>query len=254
MSNMSGHPAGGYLIQMVRDQKEQDKKAATKKADAALDAANPALAVAVFDAAEQYAASDIALKAGAALHQWAETSADDLDEGETMATRLSSLFVGIVDADLDGEVGEDEADALEVVLESAWDYLAGKGVGEDDISAVLNDWDDAAAARVQELLASSLPDGEDAAADDLDSFAFKAGDGSDESAMDSLQTMDAVYKMKVAIRGGKKVRIKKRIAGHVRLSAKQKLAVRKMLRKTHSAGAQMKRMKSMRVRRRMMGS
>jgi hypothetical protein len=45
------------------------------------------------------------------------------------------------------------------------------------------------------------------------------------------------------------MRIKKRISGTVRLSAKQKVAVRKMLRKSHSAMATMKRMKSMKIRR-----
>lgn len=192
-------------------------------------------------ATEDYVATDVALKAAAAVQEWAET--DDLDAGEGMADRLFSLLAGIADADMDGEISEDEQSIMELAAEAAWDYLSAKGVAEDDISALLNDWDNDVGVRVQEMLVSKLPDGEEAAAEDMDAFAF--GDGAEEAAM------DAVYKMKVAIRGGKKVRIKKRVSGTVRLSAKQKLAVRKMLRKSHSAAAQMRRAKSMRIRRKM---
>lgn len=125
---------------------------------------------------------------------------------------------------------------------AAWDYLDSKGIPEDDISALLNDFDADAADRVQELLAERLPDGEEADAE-LDSFVF--GDGSDEA------VMDAVYKKRLVVRGGKKMRVNKRISGTVRLTSKQKMAVRKMLRKSHSAGAQMRRAKSMRIRKRM---
>jgi hypothetical protein len=57
--------------------------------------------------------------------------------------------------------------------------------------------------------------------------------------------------MKMAIRAGKKVRIKKRISGHVRLSARQKVAVAKMQRRSHSGAAMARRMKSARIGRRM---
>ena len=93
---------------------------------------------------------------------------------------------------------------------------------------------------VRELLASALPEGEDAAVEDIDAFVF--GDGADEAAL------DAVYKMKVAVRGGKKIRIRKRVSGTVRLSAPQKLAIRKAQRKAHSAAATMRRARSNRVR------
>lgn len=198
--------------------------------------------------ASDFAHNDIALKSVAALQQWAE--ADDLEDGEDLATRLSMMMVGIADADLDGEISDAEWGVMQIALETAWDYLAGKGVSEEDIDALLNNWDNDAAVRIQELLASRLPDGDEASGDDMDSFVF--GDGSDEAAFDSA-VLDATYKMKVAIRGGKKVRIKKRISGTVRLSAKQKIAIRKAQRKAFSAGAMMKRAKSMRIRQKMMG-
>jgi hypothetical protein len=195
----------------------------------------------LMDAAGDYASSDIALKAAAAVQEWAETS--DLDEGEGLGDRLFSLFAGIADSDMDGEVSEAEAEIILLAAESAWDYLESKGVPADDISELLNDYDNEVAARVQEFIAEKLPDGDEAAADEVDSFVF--GDGSDEAAL------DAVYKKKLVIRKGKRVRINKRVSGKVRLSAKQKMAVRKMLRKSHSATAQLRRAKSMRISRRM---
>ena len=60
--------------------------------------------------------------------------------------------------------------------------------------------------------------------------------------------MDAVYKRRRVIRNGRKVIIRKRISGRVRLTAKQKMAVRKMHRKAHTGKANMRRKKSMRKR------
>lgn len=188
--------------------------------------------------ADSYTITDITLRAVAAVQQWAET--DDLDDGESKADRLLALIVGIADANKDGEITEDEQGVLDVALNAAWDYLAKLGVSEEDAGALLNDWDADTADRVCELIVSVLPDGEEADAD-LDDFVF--GDNDQEPAL------DAVYKVKTAFRGGKKVRIKKRVSGTVRLSAKQKVAIRKMHMKSHSAGAQMRRMKSMRMRR-----
>ena len=63
--------------------------------------------------------------------------------------------------------------------------------------------------------------------------------------------LDATYRKVIAVRGGKKVRLRKRIAGTVRLSAAQKSAVRKMQRKAFSGAAKIKRAKSMRLRQKM---
>ena len=152
-----------------------------------------------------------------------------------------ALFVGIADANHDGDVTEDEQGVLEVALNAAWDYLVKAGVTEEDAGALLNDWDDDAADRVRDLVASVLPDGDDAASAEIDSFVF-----SDD---DNAPALDAVYRKTVAVRNGKKVRINKRISGTVRLSAKQKVAIRKARMKSHSAGARMRRLKSMRLRR-----
>lgn len=189
--------------------------------------------------ADDYTLRDIKLSAIAVVQQWTET--DDLDDGESYADRLMAMFVGIADANHDGDVTEDEQGVLEVALNAAWDYLVKAGVTEEDAGALLNDWDDDAADRVRDLVASVLPDGDDAASAEIDSFVF-----SDD---DNAPVLDAVYRKTVAVRNGKKVRINKRISGTVRLSAKQKVAIRKARMKSHSAGAMMRRLKSMRLRR-----
>lgn len=233
----NNHPAAGIISKMVKD----DRKAAKDKAaEVALDAASAEEAGS--DAAD-YTDTDVALKAVAAVQEWAESA--DMDEGEGSADRLYALLIGIADADMDGEISEDEQGILDIAGEAAWDYMASKGVSDEDISKVLNDWDNEAAANVQEMVASNLPDGEEAAAEEMDNFVF--GDGSDESAL------DAVYKKKIVIRKGKKMRINKRVSGRVRLSAKQKVGIRKMLRKSHSAKAQVRRAKSMKIRRKSIG-
>lgn len=188
--------------------------------------------------ADQYALKDIAIAAAATIQQWAET--DDLDAGEGYADRLLALLVGIADANHDGEITEDEQGVLDAALNAAWDYLSELGAEDSDIDSLLNEWDEDAAVRVRELAASSLPEGEDAAAAAIDQFAF--GPDAKEA------VFDAVYKKVLAVRGGRKVRIRKRIAGTVRLNAKQKLALRKARMKSHSAAAQMHRMKSIRMR------
>lgn len=187
---------------------------------------------------EKYTSQDIALKAVSALHQWVET--DDLDEGETLSDRLISLIIGIADANQDGEIDEDEQEVIDIALNAGWDYLSQSGVEDSDISSLLEDQDDDAAERVRDFLSSSLPDGDEAAASDIDSFVFG---GDQDSTFDS-----ATYKKKVVFKHGQRTKVNKRIAGHVKLSSRQKLGIRKMLMKSHSASAQNKRKKSIKAR------
>lgn len=203
--------------------------------DTALDSA------ASLPGASDYTETDITMSACAAVQEWAET--DDLDEGETYADRLTALMVGVADANHDGEIGDDEQGVLEVALNAAWDYLTSLGVSDEDAGALLNDWDADAADRVRELVLSALPEGDDAASAAIDDFVF--GGEAEEPAL------DAVYRKKMVIRHGKKMRINKRISGTVRLNAKQKVAIRKAQLKSHSAAARMRRMKSVHIRKKM---
>lgn len=236
-----GNAAADFLQAQKKAALAADTGAFSGKRKTVFDSANPADDEAVMDNAEQYQLADVALKAAAAVQEWAETSSADLDDGEGLGDRLFGLLFGIADADFSGEITEDEADAMALAQEAAYDYLVSKGASEADADLLVNEFENDVAERVQELIAGRLPDGEDESAADLDMFAF--GDGSEES------VLDAVYKKRIAFRNGKKTIVRKRVAGTVRLSAKQKMAVRKMLRKAQSGKAMMKRAKSMRMRR-----
>lgn len=190
-----------------------------------------------FDSAAKFELMATRMDAAAVIRQWAED--EDLDEGETAADRLQALLVGVADENQDGELGEDEQEIMVAATEAAWDYLAKFGIDEEDLDLLLNDWDTEAAERIHELLSSELDD-EDS---DMDDFTF----GADAQAA----VFDATYKKKTVIRGGKKVRVNKRVSGKVRLSGKQKVAIRKAQRKSRSAGAKMRRMRSLKKSKKM---
>lgn len=191
-------------------------------------------------AAALYARQNIALNTVAALQAWAS---DDFDDEEHQAENLFALFLGIADVDDNGEIGEDEEVIIDAAVAAAHDYLAKKGVSEDDLQALLNDWDDAAAERVRDYLMGELPEGEDAELSDMDDFVF-----SDE---DNASIFDAVYKKAVVMRNGKKQMIKKRVSGTVHLSAAQKAGISKAHSKSHSAAANAQRARSMKMRSKM---
>ena len=180
------------------------------------------------------------LDATRVIREWSET--DDLGEGEGYGDRLLALLVGTA-ADSDTDLTEDEVDYAGMVAELVGDYLEDKGIPGDDIDTLISsgDFDNDVAERVHEMLLDKLPQGDDAMNDDASRFV----DGGDDD------MLDATYRKVVAVRGGRKVKLKKRIAGTVRLTAAQKGAVRKMQRKAFSGGAKIKRAKSMRLRKKL---
>lgn len=193
-----------------------------------------------------YDSADNRMSVAASIQEWAETKPEDLDDGETMGDRLFAFMVGIADENMDGEISPEEEVVITQAMENAVDYMVGKGVSEADAIALLNDGDEEAAARVSELLKAELPDGEEESMNDVDYFAFSGED--QEPLLDCI--MDAVYKKRIVIRAGRKLRINKRVSGTVRLSAAQKVGLRRARMKSHSASAKMHRAKSMRIRQR----
>lgn len=216
------------LTQSLRDMlyASQQEDKAEQEQRKALDSAREG----AFDSAAKYELMSARMDAAAAIRQWAED--DDLDDDETLADRLQSLMVGIADSNQDGELDDDEQDVAIAAMEAGWDYLSALGVDDEDLDLLFNDWDLDAAIRVQELLVGEMSED-----DDIDNFAF--GPDAQEA------VFDATYKKKLVMRGGKKVRINKRVAGKVRLSGKQKVAIRKAQMKARSAGAKMRRVKSL---------
>lgn len=243
MSVYASHPGAALMKKAGAFTPKPDKAIL----DAAEEARKQELLDAAGAAAASFAATEIRAAAISALQTWAGTAAEDLDEGESLADRLLAMAVGIADENKDGDISEDEAEVVDIALNAMADYLAGKGVTDADILALLEDGDSDAAGRVSELLSGELGESDDGGDADLDGFVFDAE--TSEDVLDSI--LDAVYKKKMVVRKGKKVRINKRVSGKVRLSAKQKVAIRKAGMKSRSAGARVRRLKSMKIRRRL---
>lgn len=210
-----------------------------------LDAAAAAESEARSDAASNFVEAQIRDDAAAVLPIWVAT--DDLDEGETLADRLLALLSGMADQDGDDDLTPEEEEIFNLLAQAFFELLVSMGVTEEDAIAVLSEGDEVAAQRIVELLQDQ--DLEDNEA--IDSFVFDGA--ASQSILDSAsgQLLDAVYRKKLVVRHGKKMRINKRISGNVKRSAAQKVAIRKAMRKAHSAKARMGRMKSMKARARM---
>jgi hypothetical protein len=158
--------------------------------------------------AARYASIHISLRAITSIHQWAETD-DGLDDGETYADRLRAMLVGIVDPRQDGEISDNEQEVLRVAMNSAWDYLANLGAVDEDLSALLNDWDARTADCIRDLVTAVTPEDDRAAVAAVNAFVFGPA---------------ARARTKAAVR----------IAGPVRLSARQRLAIRQAQERSHS--------------------
>lgn len=210
--------------------------------------------IAVFDGLNYSAEDDMSaaelstlrLDVSGLLATWAETEDEDLDAGETKANRFDAMMVGLVDGDKNGELDDDELFVLDIGYNIVADILLSRGAKEQDVLAMINDGDDEAAENIHELLVNTGADGKEAELAAIHADAFDFDEDSDSAVMDA-----AVYKKQIVIRNGKRTIVRKRIAGTVRLSAKQKMAIKKMLSKAHNGTARAKRMRSMKKRKAM---
>lgn len=201
----------------------------------------------------------IATEAMALFDEWLNTDDADLDDGEGLGDRLQGLMVSLADDNKDGEISEEEAEVINVGLNALADYLIEKGVSEDNAVAFLTDFDNELANNIRETVLSNIPDGDEAFFAEMDKVVFSPAENEsvlDSALLDSVAyadnlTLDAAYRKTYAIRNGKKLRINKRISGKVRLSAKQKQAIRKAQRKAFTGAAKLKRLKSFRLRKKL---
>ncbi|MBQ9601976.1 MAG: hypothetical protein IJR46_08225 [Neisseriaceae bacterium] len=187
--------------------------------------------------------ANLRLEVAGVIAAWAET--DDLDDDESIVERFDAMMIGIVDADKNGDLDDDELAVLDIAYNIAAEIFTAKGASDEDIDAMLNDGDSDAGENIHELIINTGADGEDEELNEINATAFDFDEDSDSA------VLDATYKRKIAIRNGKKTIIRKRIAGRVRLTAKQKMAIKKMHRKSHSGKARMKRLKSLKRRKAM---
>ncbi|WP_052123094.1 hypothetical protein [Gallibacterium anatis] len=203
-----------------------------------------------------YQEQAIASQALQYFSEWLETPEEDLEEGEGYGDRLFAMVVGVADDNKNGEIDDDEADIANIAQNAIYDYLVSKGVSNENAVSLLEEFDNDLAETVRNFLLEKLPEGDDALNDEFDKVVFSADEN--ESIFDSTDEdevkkfyLDAAYRKRFAIRNGRKVRVNKRVSGVVRLTAKQKQALRKAQRKANSSAAKMRRIKSFKIRRRM---
>jgi len=184
-------------------------------------------------------AKNLAEEAVSAFLSLAEIDESDLDEGEGYGDRLLNLLVGMMDADKDGEISEDEATVVDVYRAAIGEYLQEAGCADADIEAMLNDWDNDATERCISGASEALDEGEDASFDSARNFAGSL------DCSGSNATMDATYKKVKSFIGGVKKWVKKRVSGTVRISSKMKAHLKRLAAKPKSASTRAKMAKSM---------
>lgn len=185
--------------------------------------------------------SNLAYSAAAAIQTWVEDDVP-LDKGETYGNRLLALLVGIVDEDKNGELDDTEQEEFDEVRDYAQQYLERLGVDSDDAFALLDDWEEDQALNIRDLVAAHLPD-DDEALNDIASFVH-----GDLMALDSAKNpRKPLSRPKVVFVHGRKT-FKRSVIGRVVLTPKQKAALAKGRKKSHSAMAQRNREKSLKAR------
>lgn len=224
------------------------------EAKATFDAATENLAT--FDAASEaydFATKNTRMTAAAAVQGWVEMDPSEMEEGATLIDGFFGMLSAAVDTDSDGELSDEEAEAFEEYVDSAWDYLITQGVSEADAEALIEDEDVEAATRIRELLMESLGDDDEAS---MDAVEFGMTPCPPEGTKD--MTFDGVSWAKTH-RGRTTLNSKhgkKNLVQHRRkwrkATAMQRASLRKNSRRAHTSAAKMLNRKSNR-RTRMMG-
>lgn len=99
-------------------------------------------------AGNAFAIKAIEVASISAVVTWIGTDEGKLDDGEGFGDRLFGLIVGIADEDKDGEITDEEAEIIQTASNIIGDYLSAHGVADEDIIALLNDFDNDVAANV----------------------------------------------------------------------------------------------------------
>ena len=173
--------------------------------------------------------------------------------GDYSYDTLDELVIVVADLDGDFEISEEEEETYNRIWAEMGDALLSLGADAKDAQALVDgpgkDADDAAA-RLGKTLAESMD--EEQADDDSLISGFALGEEAilesvaDDSRLHGI--MEATYKTKKVVRDGKVEVVRKRVSGKARLSAAQKAGLRIARRKAHTAAANLKRRKSMRIR------
>ena len=180
-----------------------------------------------------------------------DVSENDLDDGESIAERFDANLMGAIGYDDDDEV---DNDMVAIVSANAADCLISLGVDQDIVElafgADVDDAENSMRTAIDKAIESLPTDGED-----LDSwmayFIYGHDDDEAEGQLDSAKKPLQVGKASVrkgkygnvryraiaVMHHGKRIIKNERIGGIVKLTAKQKAAIRKMRRKANTGRA-----------------
>ncbi len=179
---------------------------------------------------------------------------EDASENELFP---SEVLDGLMIESFSDDDDDDDIDDFAKIALSAHisDVLASLGVSDDLINDSFDEDSeiaDSAIEEVTEIVLENMPDD-----DDLDDFIAQFAFGEEESEKTQFDKLSAgkktvkkvggkslTYKAVKAVRNGKVVTVNKRVGGKVKLSAKQKSALKKARRKAMTGSALRKRIKS----------
>lgn len=185
------------------------------------------------------------------------------DEGEYTYDAMAGAISEIADLDYDGEISDEEEDEYNELWGLAADAMLYLGGKEEDVVAFYNgpsEEADAAGERIAKQIKDELEGMTESDEELMVAFSL----GNSELVTESAEEMDAVYefalsKLTKRIVNGKVKRVRKSlkkgykmVAGKMqKMTAKMRLAVKKMLKKAHRGMANLHRKKSMRKRKTM---
>lgn len=204
-----------------------------------LESAGDGVTEAAPDAVDGFALSQVRAMAMAAVLSW-------IEDGTFTFLALDEYVMGVADLDGDYELAGDEEDFYNSIWEQVADAMLTIGSSVEDVTALVDGEDDAAGERVGSALATAM-EGMEADDSALVSAFSTSGDAVLESATGDMVLEAAFRKVKV-VRNGKMEIKRKRISGHVRLSAAQRAGMKKARLKSHTSAARLSRKKSMRIR------
>jgi hypothetical protein len=160
-----------------------------------------------------------------------------LDGQDYSYQALESLVSGIADLDGDGEISDEEDALFNDILNAAGGALITLGGLEENVKSFIDDEDDAAGKKLGNYVNGKM-DGVSEDDDDLVSGYAVMEDA----------VLEASYRRVRVVKDGKLVFKKKRIGRGKRLSAKQRMALKKARRKANTGAARAARKKAMRLR------
>lgn len=198
----------------------------------------------ILDSVQTFSQQQARTKAMSAVLAWVE-------DGNFSYLNLDEYIIGMADLDGDFEISDAEEAYYNEIWREVPDALLTLGAGAEDVAKFVNDEDDKSAAivgKAADALVNELEadDDEIIAGFALGQEAVLENAGTDPDGRHMI--LEATYKRMKVVRDGQVQVVNKRMSGKVRISAAQKADLREARMKAHTAGANLARKKSMKMR------